>query len=582
MNDARDEIRSRINLEDLVSEYVELKRAGRNFKALSPWTNERTPSFIVSPDKQIWHDFSSGKGGDIFGFIMEVEGMEFREALEYLARKAGVELANFDSKRSAEAAEQKKKLYEISALAVQFYQYCLTKDKAAAEYVLKNRKLSKEIIKEFQIGYAPNSKQLLRSFLEKKKFSLIDIRLAGLLNRFDGDLFRGRVMIPLMDPSGASIGFTGRALKDEPNSPKYLNTPQTTLYDKSRHIFGLSQAKQSIRRDGFAVVVEGNMDVIASHQAGVKNVVATAGTAMTAQHLKSLARFAGDIRLCFDADQAGINATERTITLAQTAGVELSIITLDQSAGGAKDPDELIQKDAELWKNSIAHPQPAVDWIFDQYEKRLDIKTANGKRQFSTVALKLVENLNDPVEKEHYLDEISRRIGTSRQALVAKFSDVKQNQKPKRRTKIDKSAAKKATPKKELLYEEDLLGLAIAYKESAELLQNLPENCFSETNRDQLLEILKQNDREKLKKYNNYVKILLLKVDERYDGWKTSEVAVEITRLVQKVQKQHLEKQKDVLQDQLRDAETQSDDKLARKLLLEITKLNKEINSGKI
>ena len=170
MNDARDEIRSRINLEDLVSEYVELKRAGRNFKALSPWTNERTPSFIVSPDKQIWHDFSSGKGGDIFGFIMEVEGMDFRQALEYLARKAGVELANFDSKPSAEAAEQKKKLYEISALAVQFYQYCLTKDKAAAEYVLKNRKLSKEIIKEFQIGYAPNSKQLLRSFLEKKKF----------------------------------------------------------------------------------------------------------------------------------------------------------------------------------------------------------------------------------------------------------------------------------------------------------------------------------------------------------------------------------------------------------------------------
>ena len=582
MNDARDEIRSRINLEDLVSEYVELKRAGRNFKALSPWTNERTPSFMVSPDKQIWHDFSSGKGGDIFGFIMEVEGMEFREALEYLARKAGVELANFDSKRSAEAANQKKKLYEISALAAQFYQYCLTKDRTAAEYVLKKRKLSKEIIKEFQIGYAPNSKHLLKGFLEKKNFSLTDIRLAGLLNRFDGDLFRGRVMILLMDPSGAPIGFTGRALKDEPNSPKYLNTPQTALYDKSRHVFGLSQAKQSIRRDGFAVVVEGNMDVIASHQVGVKNVVATAGTAMTVQHLKSLARFASDIRLCFDADQAGVNATERAITLAQTAGVELSIITLDQSAGEAKDPDELIQKDANLWKSSIAHPQPAVDWILDQYEKRLDIKSANGKRQFSTIALKLVESLNDPVEKEHYLDEISRRIGTSRQALVAKFSGVKQTPKPKRRTKIDKSTVKKATSKTELLYEEDLLGLAIAHKESAELLQNLPEDCLDAPERNQLLEILKKNDREKLKKYDNYVKILLLKVDERYDGWKTSEVAVEITRLVQKVQKQHLEKQKDSLQDQLRDAEIQSDDELARKLLLEITKLNKEINSGKI
>ena len=306
MNDARDEIRARINLEDLVSEYVELKRAGRNFKALSPWTNERTPSFVVSPDKQIWHDFSSGKGGDIFGFIMEVEGMSFREALGFLARKAGVELKNYDSKQSAENAKRKKRLYEALSTAVHFYQHSLIRDKQALNYVFRDRKMSKEIVTEFQIGYASSGRQTLTDYLTQKGFSIQEINAAGLLNRFGGDIFNGRMMIPLQDPSGATIGFTGRILNDEPNSPKYLNTPQTMLYDKSRHVFGLSQAKQSIRKNNFVVVVEGNMDVIASHQDDVKNVVATAGTAMTSQHLKSISRYTNDIRLCFDADAAGV------------------------------------------------------------------------------------------------------------------------------------------------------------------------------------------------------------------------------------------------------------------------------------
>ena len=249
MNDARDEIRARINLEDLVSEYVELKRAGRNFKALSPWTNERTPSFVVSPDKQIWHDFSSGKGGDIFGFIMEVEGMSFREALEFLARKAGVELKNYDSKQSAENAKRRKRLYGALSAAVHFYQHSLIRDKNALNYVFKDRKISKEIVTEFQIGYALTGRQTLTDYLIKKGFSRQEINAAGLLNRFGGDIFNGRMMIPLQDPSGSTIGFTGRILNDEPNSPKYLNTPQTMLYDKSRHVFGLSQAKQSIRKN---------------------------------------------------------------------------------------------------------------------------------------------------------------------------------------------------------------------------------------------------------------------------------------------------------------------------------------------
>lgn len=579
MNDAKEEIRARLNLEDLVSEYVDLKRTGRSLKGLSPWTNERTPSFVVSPDKQIWHDFSSGKGGDIFGFIMEVEGLSFRESLEFLARKTGVELKNYDSKKSAENAKIKKRLYDISSSAANFFQHCLVRDIKALEYVFKNRRISKEIVAEFKIGYAPAGRQVLVDFLLNKGYSKKEINMAGLLNRFGGDIFNDRMMIPLQDQNGETIGFTGRALKDEPNSPKYLNSPQTMLYDKSRHIFGLSQAKQSIRKNNYTVVVEGNMDVISSHQVGVKNVVATAGTAMTTDHLKAISRYSSDIRLCFDADVAGVNATERAIILAQSVGVDISIITLNQSQGAAKDPDELIQKSVDLWQKSIDNPLPAVDWVLGQYANKNDLSTAIGKRNFSTAGLKLVQNLSDPVEKEHYLDEISNKIGSSRQALLAKFIDEKPSPRPKKQAKIDKSAPNNFA--NEFGYEDDLLALALIFADSSQYIKNLDQNSLNSDEKNQILRVLQQNQREELKKNENYVKILLLKADERYDGWKNKEVINEIKRLVQKVKIQNITKQKEDLQDQLKDAEIQGEDGLARDILLKITELNKEINSGK-
>lgn len=577
MNDAREEIKSRISIEDLAGEYLELKRTGRNFKALSPWTNERTPSFIVSPDKQIWHDFSSGKGGDIFGFIMEVEGMNFREALEFLARKAGVEIETFNSKRSKEIAEKKERLRKILQISSNFYQHMLIRDKKALNYVFKKRKLSKEIVQDFKVGYAPNGQKILTNFLLKKGFSLNDIRDAGLLNRFGGDIFRNRMVITLKDASGEPVGFTGRIIDDEPNAPKYLNTPQTLLYDKSSNIFGLSQAKNEIRKTGFAVVVEGNMDVISSHQVDVRNVVATAGTAMTVNHLKALSRFSNDIRLCFDSDQAGINATERAISLGQQAGVELSIITLDQSAGQAKDPDELIQKDIELWRKSIANPQPAMEWVFDQYQKRLDISTAKGKKDFSTIALKLVENLNDPVEKDFYINEISKRIGVSKATLLNKIGEEKKPEKTKKRVKIEKTDKKFVD---DFLYEDDLLALAIKEPRLAKMLSDLKENSLHGEQRNKILEILKSEDMELLKSFDEYVKILLLKADERLGNIKES-ATDEMKRLIQKVKTENLRIQKENLQAELENAEIQGDENLKTKILSKIIELNKELNSGK-
>ena len=242
----------------------------------------------------------------------------------------------------------------------------------------------------------------------------------------------------------------------------------------------------------------------------------------------------------------------------------------------AKDPDELIQIDVGLWQKSIEKPQPAVEWVLDQYEKRLDISSASGKRQFSTIALKLVENLSDPVEKEFYIEEVSRRIGSSKEALLAKFSDSPQNSKPKKRIKTEKTEVKKD----EFLYEDDLLAIAIIEEKLAEKLKVLPENPLHGEQRNQIFEILQKNQREKLKNYENYVKILLLKADERYGGIAES-ATTEMTRLVDKVKTQKLLEQKEILDSKLEDAELAGDESAKMEILTEIIKLNKELNSGK-
>lgn len=417
--DAVEEIKARLSIEDVIGEYVNLKRAGRNFKGLSPFGNEKTPSFMVSPEKQIWHDFSSGKGGNIFSFVMEMEGTDFKGALELLARRAGVDLEQFRG-RSGGNTQLKERLKSTLTLAAKFYQVQFSHSKIALDYVLKKRKFNKETALMFQLGYAPNNGTALYDFLKKQGFNDNELQKAGLITkRYNGfgDMFRGRLMIPLHDATGTIVGFTARLLADEPNAPKYINTPQTLLYDKSRQVYGLHLAKDRIRRQGFAVLVEGNLDVIASHQAGITNTVATAGTALTEAHLKTISRFSGDVRLAFDADKAGMRATERAIPIASKVGVSLSIVPLPED----KDPDELIQADPKAWEQAINRHQYAIDWLMERYQAELDITSGLGKRQFSDILLPIVQSLKDPVEQDHYLRQIAKMTGVSLEALHAKF-----------------------------------------------------------------------------------------------------------------------------------------------------------------
>ena len=575
MNDAKEEVRARLNIEDVIGEYVQLKRAGRNLKGLSPFTDERTPSFMVSPEKQIWHDFSSGKGGDIFTFVMLVEGMDFRQALEHLARKAGVDLSLF-SGGDGRTAKRRARAREALKLAANFYQQNLVKNPAALEYAVKKRRLNRQTIGDFVIGYAPDQGDALTKALEKRGFSRRELADAGLVNRFGGDLFRGRMMVALSDGSGEVVGFTGRIIRDDPRAPKYLNTPQTLLFDKSRHIFGLYQAKEAIRKSDAAVIVEGNLDVVSSHQAGVKNVVATAGTAMTLQHLKALSRLAGRIRVAFDGDRAGVSATERAINLAQEIGVELEVVSLPD---GVKDPDELIQKDAALWQAVVERAQPAVDWVIARHAEMEDLATAEGKRRFSTTALRIVRGLKDPVEQEHYLAVISKETGASLAALRAKLGAERSTPPAQlKKPKIEKATPSK--PRDELA--NIIVGLALSQPSTRRWVGALEAASLDEPARavvtalqaEPLLDIEKLP--RPLQKFEQYVKIVQLKSERRYMDWEPEALDSEMARLVKQLIRKHRDTKKQQLLEDLREAEELSDEARARILRQQLNALIKE------
>ncbi len=580
MQDAKEEVRARLNIEDVIGEYVQLKRAGRNFRGLSPFSSEKTPSFYVSPDKHIWHDFSSNKGGDIFTFVMEVEGMDFRASLEHLARKAGVDLSMYDSRSNQEITKRKKRLFTALDLAASYYQQSLIKNQHAIDYVFSKRGLSKQIVQDFRIGYAPTSGDALTKFLTMKGFSAQELSQAGLVNRFGGDLFRGRMIIALMDGTGQVIGFTGRIMVDDPKSPKYLNTPQTILYDKSRHVFGLSQAKEAIRTNDYAVIVEGNLDVVSSHQAGTSQVVATAGTAMTEHHLRALVRLSSHVRLAFDGDKAGLAATERAIPLAQNVGIELSIISMPVSA---KDPDELIKQDPKLWQKAIEDAIPAVDWVLKQYSLREDLKTAAGKRRFTTKALEVVRNLQDSIEQEYYINQIAQYSDSSVDALKEKLAHGGE-----KAIKIYKGAVNQTdTAKDPAYYQDNLLAVALIDGATHDLFRGADIETFVGDERQAVVKFLAENGGkavkdtpQQLQKYDMYVKILLLKADARYADWNDQDRYFETARLIRQVANEHKKKQKDILTEQLRDAETLGDDIRANEIRGQLNKLIKEIQSG--
>lgn len=578
--DAKEDVRSRLNIEDVIGEYIQLKRAGRNFKGLSPFSGEKTASFFVSPDKNIWHDFSSNKGGDVFAFVMEAEGMDFRQALEHLARKAGVDLSMYESKGSREIARRKQKLQRANELACTYYQQSMVRNKTALEYIFKQRGLNKKVVEDFRIGYAPDTGTALTNALLKRDYTKKDLADAGLSNRYGGDMFRGRMMVPLMDTSGAVIGFTGRIIGDVPNAPKYLNTPGTLLYDKGRHVFGLSQAKEAIRTKGYVVVVEGNLDVVSSHQAGIKQTVATAGTAMTEHHLRAFKRLTADVRLAYDADQAGIAATERAIGLASPLGIDLTIISLPSDV---KDPDELIQKDKSAWQRAIDDAEPAVDWILGQYQERVDVKTATGKRTFTTAALNIIKLLDDPVERDHYEQKVAGIVGSSLTAIKLKLSESPEDKKALKQVKTAPMQGENRH-----VHQDNALAVAAIDGPSQELFQQIDIHILAGEERQALARYLATHPGhvltdvpQDLQKYDEYVKLVLLKAEARYAEWDEQNRFYETARLIRQIENEYKKQKRDELITELRTAEEAQDETRADALRHELNDLIKEIARGR-
>ncbi len=587
--DVIEEVKSRLNIEDVVGEYIVLKRAGRNWRGLSPFTHEKSPSLIVSPEKQIWHDFSSGKGGDIFSFIMEMEGLDFKAALELLTRKSGINMelvkSNFTNQKNS---VNKDRLYEILELAVKFYQVHFKNNPVALDYIFNIRKFSKETALSWRFGYSPTNGTELLDFLLNKNYSIKEIKQTGLVTssyRGDSDMFRNRLMIPLQDQHGRTIGFTARILVDDSKTSKYINTPQTILYDKSRHVFGLHLAKESIRKDGFAVLVEGNLDVISSWQAGIKNVVATAGTALTSYHLKTLSRFTTDIRLCFDADSAGVNASERAINVASSVGVSLSIINLISG----KDPDELIKDNPEKWSRSINNRVYVVDWLIDRYQKIYDLTSAEGKKKFTDVLLPLIKNLKDEVEKEHYITKVSELIQIDRQALNRKSINYSSNENVLKKIKLNNQLVDKNLQELSKL-EDNFLSLMLIRPTLRELMTPLKKTMFSKVDAINLMQFLKKNPKfifkSSFKQFDSsldvhisrdYVKIETLLYEELYHKIDLNDLYYEASFLRLRLVEYYVKIKKDKIKQEL----TSATEDQVNVLLLQVNKLNALLNQFK-
>ena len=433
--DPKEEVRHRLPVEEVVGEYLELKPAGgASLKTCCPFHGEKTPSFYVSKEKQIWHCFGCDKGGDIFAFVMEMEGLEFPEALRLLAKKAGVEIPRYDSTESNE----RSRLVEMNELARKFYEKVYLESetaKTARDYVA-SRGIDVSLRESFGLGYAPDSWDRLVSFLSKRGFSNQEIVSAGLaLHRKQGsgviDRFRDRLMIPLFDVHGNAVAFTGRILPSLNSTdlgspapgPKYMNSPETGIYHKGELLYGLSKAKQMIKREKAVIIVEGNLDVIASHKAGVEHVVASSGTALTEAQIKLLQRYTNKLIFCFDQDSAGFQAALRGIRLATEMGCDVKVLLIPADAG--KDPDEVVQKDPELWRKVVASPISIMEYYFAHATHGKDLSEVDVKREVGNFLVGEIGRLKDPIEMEHWLAKLGGLLRMDPEVLRKMISTSK-------------------------------------------------------------------------------------------------------------------------------------------------------------
>jgi len=480
MESAVEKLKERIDIVELIGSYVQLKKAGRNFKGACPFHQEKTPSFVVSPDRQLWRCFGScGIGGDAIAFYMKYENLSFLEALTDLAQRYGIEIEKLPV--ADKIAHYKEQLIKINQIAAEFYHYILTKSsigKPALDY-LKRRSISDKIIETFQLGYSPSSWDSLTRFLHTKKCGNKELVDSGLcIQKQQGgsvyDRFRGRIMFPLKDHRGNTVGFSGRILQGE-SEAKYVNTPETTLYHKRSLLFGLNLTKDAVKKEDKIILVEGEFDVIMPFQQGVSTIAAIKGSALTTEQLQLIKRYTNRVYLALDADKAGEEAIRRAIEVAEPMGFELGVITI----AGGKDPDEAVRTNEAEFKKSLEHPIPVYDFLMQLFVKKYPPNDPFNKKQIGDEIAPFLYAITNPIIQSYYIKQLAKLLDVSEDAA----GKVVRGYRKKRLVRPNKPETQVQKPLRELVIQqfllEQLLHASSLTPYMTEIQNYITENVFT-------------------------------------------------------------------------------------------------------
>ncbi|MFW0837511.1 MAG: DNA primase [Candidatus Komeilibacteria bacterium] len=588
MNDQTQLIKDRVDIADLLQEYIKLTPAGvNNFKALCPFHSEKTPSLMVSRDKQIWHCFGCGEGGDIFSWVQKIEGIDFPEALRILAKKANVQL-EFRSV-DPQVASNKTKLYDINRAAAEYWHDLLQKDKAAQPVrdYLSQREVSEATVETWQLGWSRDSWDDLLQYLTAQGFAENDIFDAGLITRSDKknsyyDRFRNRLLFPITDHHGQIVGFSGRTMADD--TAKYINTPQTLIYNKSRVLYGLDKTKTAIRKQQYAILVEGNMDVISVWQAGTQNVIGVSGTALTSEQIALLKRYTNNVMIAFDADSAGQKAALRGLDLAWQAGLNVKIIAL--STG--KDPDECIRTDKQVWLDAIKNAVGIMDYYFQVVLKDLDLQRSDHKKQAAAELLPIIARLPDAIDRAHYLQKLADILSVGINILEDKINNLRNNIKTPGQARQEPEATPKLPADSMRQLSERILALLLwqPVKIGVVIDDLLPDDFLDDTWRNIYKQLVIYYNKEDSKQSSDLSKFLIAENNEWQEPIGTLELLAakdfgsltdleverELSQLVKRLRREALHRKNELLNQQLKQAEQMNDEVKVNELTEQLNK----------
>jgi len=585
-----EEIKNRLDIVDIVSSYINLQQSSGNFKAVCPFHNEKTPSFMVSREKQIWHCFGCDKGGDLISFVEQYEGIEFKEAIRILAEKANVVLTGFSSSKK----EDNSKLYAINKAAAEFFHTILEENSPASQKTLAyldKRQIKADSISNWQLGLSPESWDSLFKYLVDAKYSQEDIFKAGLtVKKKDGsgyvDRFRKRLMFPISDTQGRVVAFTSRSLAgivydEEEQGGKYINSPQTLIYDKSKILYGWHLAKELMRKKKYLIVVEGNMDVISAHQTSAKNTIAVSGTALTIEHIKLIKRYANNMILAFDGDAAGSRASFRSIALCWQEDMNVKILVLPKG----KDPADIIKDNPDQWLQFIKDSIPVMDYYFKRIFQAIDINRADHKKIAVQKLLPIIKYLKTEIEQVHYLKILSDKLQVPFEILKKDLEGTTSFLE-----KQDIAVQKIVQDKKDSATLLSEMILTIAFYKNQYL-----DKLISELDPDMIVEglqdlykkvIIYYTKHQNLEKFGDFEQLSLEEKEtwirlsmfgeKDYHEAKEIDIASDFQNLIFRLKKASLDLQRQDLIDKLRQAEMSDDHQKQDELSHKINLINKE------